>query len=291
MAKPGTYICTSLAEQLSYWLHSKLLQCCCRRGAASLCCGCMCRVAWPAVMKGWEQWHDVYSADGQLLFAGLRAKVSVFHGQMTRIVPHTTTGQLLLLLQLAHSVGTASSFLCHCTKQKLHHVANHSLSADTKSKDDQYQSRMSTNACLPGVLCKFVRCHKEQPRANRENSMQNLPDQNTAPARQTTKGNHHMHLAYSWPPISHELSRVCMRRLKDSPHAQSERSWCQTCSAECPSRSKRLWRCGYVCRMSDIPLPKKVLYGQVNCRGVVGRSRNLWNDVVLSEFDQYTSPP
>ncbi|KAL3161919.1 hypothetical protein ABBQ38_009004 [Trebouxia sp. C0009 RCD-2024] len=51
------------------------------------------RVAWPAVMKGWEQWHDVYSADGQLLFAGLRAKVSVFHGQMTRIVPHTTTGR------------------------------------------------------------------------------------------------------------------------------------------------------------------------------------------------------
>ena len=53
---------------------------------------CTCRVAWPAVMKGWEQWRDVYSAEGQLLFAGLRAKVSVFHGQMTRIVPHTTTG-------------------------------------------------------------------------------------------------------------------------------------------------------------------------------------------------------
>lgn len=44
-------------------------------------------------MKGWEQWRDVYSAEGQLLFAGLRAKVSVFHGQMTRIVPHTTTGK------------------------------------------------------------------------------------------------------------------------------------------------------------------------------------------------------
>jgi len=43
-------------------------------------------------MKGWDQWRDVYSAEGQLLFAGLRAKVSVFHGQMTRIVPHTTTG-------------------------------------------------------------------------------------------------------------------------------------------------------------------------------------------------------
>lgn len=56
-------------------------------------CVCfVCRVAWPAVMKGWEQWRDVYSAEGQLLFAGLRAKVSVFHGQMTRIVPHTTTG-------------------------------------------------------------------------------------------------------------------------------------------------------------------------------------------------------
>lgn len=59
---------------------------------------CNCRVAWPAVMKGWEQWRDVYSAEGQLLFAGLRAKVSVFHGQMTRIVPHTTTGHLLSIL-------------------------------------------------------------------------------------------------------------------------------------------------------------------------------------------------
>lgn len=45
-------------------------------------------------MKGWDQWRDVYSSEGQLLFAGLRAKVSVFHGQMTRIVPHTTTGHL-----------------------------------------------------------------------------------------------------------------------------------------------------------------------------------------------------
>ncbi len=44
-------------------------------------------------MKGWDQWRDVYSAEGQLLFAGLRAKVSVFHGHMTRIVPHTTTGK------------------------------------------------------------------------------------------------------------------------------------------------------------------------------------------------------
>ena len=53
-------------------------------------------------MKGWEQWRDVYSPEGQLLFAGLRAKVSVFHGQMTRIVPHTTTGQsrFLMLLQV-----------------------------------------------------------------------------------------------------------------------------------------------------------------------------------------------
>lgn len=60
------------------------------------------RVAWPAVMKGWEQWRDVYSPEGQLLFAGLRAKVSVFHGQMTRIVPHTTTGHdpLQFILQL-----------------------------------------------------------------------------------------------------------------------------------------------------------------------------------------------
>ena len=52
----------------------------------------VCRVAWPAVLQTWEQWQDVYSPEGQLLFAGLRAKVSVFHGQMTRIVPHTTTG-------------------------------------------------------------------------------------------------------------------------------------------------------------------------------------------------------
>ena len=59
-------------------------------------------------MKGWEQWRDVYSAEGQLLFAGLRAKVSVFHGQMTRIVPHTTTGHLLTLLQLAKPPRMAS---------------------------------------------------------------------------------------------------------------------------------------------------------------------------------------
>lgn len=50
-------------------------------------------------MKGWEQWRDVYSPEGQLLFAGLRAKVSVFHGQMTRIVPHTTTGTFLVVLR------------------------------------------------------------------------------------------------------------------------------------------------------------------------------------------------
>ena len=62
--------------------------------------GLTCRVAWPAVMKGWDQWRDVYSSEGQLLFAGLRAKVSVFHGQMTRIVPHTTTGRPPSLLQL-----------------------------------------------------------------------------------------------------------------------------------------------------------------------------------------------
>lgn len=64
---------------------------------------CTCRVAWPAIMKGWEQWRDVYSAEGQLLFAGLRAKVSVFHGQMTRIVPHTTTGHLLSVLHSLHA--------------------------------------------------------------------------------------------------------------------------------------------------------------------------------------------
>ena len=76
-------------------------------------------------MKGWEQWRDVYSPEGQLLFAGLRAKVSVFHGQMTRIVPHTTTGHLLSLLhlaQLADVSSIATCFLHLWTKQQLQHV-------------------------------------------------------------------------------------------------------------------------------------------------------------------------
>lgn len=58
---------------------------------------------------------------------------------------------------------------------------------------------------------------------------------------------------------------------------------CQTFSVESQLRSKRLRWYGYVCRMPDTRLPKKMLYGQVKGRGVVGRPRKLWNDVLLSD--------
>lgn len=92
------------------WLQSTMAAAC----APAPGIACLYRVAWPAVMKGWEQWRDVYSVEGQLLFAGLRAKVSVFHGQMTRIVPHTTTGHLPPPPVAADTTQMSSQFRLIC---------------------------------------------------------------------------------------------------------------------------------------------------------------------------------
>ena len=37
---------------------------------------------------------------------------------------------------------------------------------------------------------------------------------------------------------------------------------------------------GHVCHMLGVCLPKKVLYGQVNGRGVVGWPQKSWNNVL-----------
>ena len=49
---------------------------------------------------------------------------------------------------------------------------------------------------------------------------------------------------------------------------------------------------GHVCRMPDIKLPKKVLYGQVKGRGVVGRLENSGSMFccLTPESEHYTSP-
>ena len=54
-------------------------------------------------------------------------------------------------------------------------------------------------------------------------------------------------------------------------------------SVESQPKTKRLRWFGHLCRMPDTRLPKKVLYGQVKGRGVVGRPREIWNDVLLSD--------
>ena len=47
-----------------------------------------------------------------------------------------------------------------------------------------------------------------------------------------------------------------------------------------------------MCAESDTRLPKKMLHGQVKGRGVVGRPRKIWNDVLLSDTQSLniTSP-
>ena len=47
-------------------------------------------------MKEMHAFDTVVDKAGQLLFAGLRTKISMFHGEMTKVVPHTTTGPLAL---------------------------------------------------------------------------------------------------------------------------------------------------------------------------------------------------
>ena len=62
------------------------------------------------------------------------------------------------------------------------------------------------------------------------------------------------------------------------------RSWLGVIhSVEPQLKTKRLRWLGHVCRMRGTRLLKKVLYGQVKGRGVVGRSRKIWNDVLLSD--------
>ncbi|KAK9869016.1 hypothetical protein WJX84_000276 [Apatococcus fuscideae] len=52
------------------------------------------KVAWPEELLATEIGRLVKDpSTGSILFAGLRAKCSIFHGTMSKIVPHTTTGR------------------------------------------------------------------------------------------------------------------------------------------------------------------------------------------------------
>ena len=62
---------------------------------------------WPDAMKEMHAYDTVVDQAGQLLFAGLRTKISMFHGEMTKVVPHTTTGPLTLTCMHACSQATA----------------------------------------------------------------------------------------------------------------------------------------------------------------------------------------
>ena len=82
------------------------------------------------------------------------------------------------------------------------------------------------------------------------------------------------------------LRHICgISRLAHVPNVEIL-SKCKTFSVESQLRSKRLRWYGHVCRMSDTRLPKKVLHGQVQGRGAVGRPRKIWNDVLL--FDTHS---
>lgn len=60
------------------------------------------RVAWPEELLACDMGKEVKDpATGTILFAGLRAKCSIFHGPMSKIVPHTTTGELSMAAELA----------------------------------------------------------------------------------------------------------------------------------------------------------------------------------------------
>ena len=62
---------------------------------------------WPDAMKEMHPYDTVVDKAGQLLFAGLRTKISMFHGEMTKVVPHTTTGPLTFACMHACFQGTA----------------------------------------------------------------------------------------------------------------------------------------------------------------------------------------
>ena len=50
--------------------------------------------------------------------------------------------------------------------------------------------------------------------------------------------------------------------------------------------SKRLRWYGHVCRMLDSRLPKLMLFCQVTGSNPPGRPRKIWNDIVVSDFQQ-----
>ena len=82
------------------------------------------------------------------------------------------------------------------------------------------------------------------------------------------------------------LRHICGLSLKDHISNAAILSMCQTCSMDSQLRSKRLRWYGHVCRMLDSRLPKVMLFGQVKGSNPPGRPRKIWNDIVLSDFQQ-----
>ena len=79
------------------------------------------------------------------------------------------------------------------------------------------------------------------------------------------------------------LRRICgIWRIAHVPNVEILARY-HTFSVESHLKSKRLRWFRHVCRRPDTRLPKKVLCGQVKDRGVVGRPRKIWNDVLLSD--------
>ena len=82
------------------------------------------------------------------------------------------------------------------------------------------------------------------------------------------------------------LRHICGISLKDHISNAAILSACQAPSMESQLGSKRLRWYGHVCRMLDSRLPKVMLFGQVKGSKPPGRPRKIWNDVVLSDFQQ-----
>ena len=82
------------------------------------------------------------------------------------------------------------------------------------------------------------------------------------------------------------LRHICGISLRDCVSNAAILSMCQTCSMDSQLRSKRLRWYGHVCRMLDTRLPKVMLFGQVKGSNPPGRPRKIWNDIVLSDFQQ-----
>ena len=82
------------------------------------------------------------------------------------------------------------------------------------------------------------------------------------------------------------LRHICGISLQDHISNAAIMSMCQTCCMGSQLRSKRLRWYGHVCRMLDNRLPKVMLFGQVKGLKPPGRPRKIWNDIVLSDFQQ-----